>query len=124
MRRELAIYAKQQDLSKKFQDKVDQTELIKNLETIMDSAQDFGRKYGTDFTDALLNSFAQGKQTKIDLSSIYGDLSEEEITKISGLSAEDLTKALGLTESTLKQIGYSSASEFALAFKNGLLDYK
>jgi hypothetical protein len=64
------------------------TEALKpeNFETMMDSIVSSGEQYGADWASSIIAGIANGSQ-KFDFSSIYGELSESEVSEINDMTA-------------------------------------
>ena len=103
--------------------KISVNEQITNIEELMKGAKDFGDEYGTDFTDALLNSLTADKK-EINLSSLFSEIDPNEYEKLMNFTPTQLQQAMGLDDETLSELGYGSAEEFAENFKGGLDNYK
>lgn len=121
MREELARIAKEEEITNKYKDKLDGKGALDNISNIIGAGSEAGAKYGTDFTDAFLQSMANGDK-KIDLSSSFAELDPEEVKSIMALESEDVATALGMDEEDWKDMGYTSSAEFGEAFKAGLTD--
>lgn len=94
------------------------------LETLMQSTQDFGEAYGVDFTDSFLNALAT-EDKKLDFSSLFGEISPEERDELLKLAddPEELKKRFNLTDEMLTAMGLGTAKDFAKNFKQGLDKY-
>ena len=123
MREELARIAKEEEITNKYKDKLDGKDALDNISNIIGAGSAAGAKYGTDFTDAFLQSMANGDK-KIDLSSSFAELDPEEVESIMALDNKDVASALGMDEEDWKDMGYASSAEFGEAFKAGLTDWE
>lgn len=100
-------------------------DFISNLNQATSNATTLGAKYGTDFSQALLNAISS--QTKeFDLSSTFARLDPTEVSELQGIASDPnkLAQMFGLSEDNIEQLGFSSAKQFADNFKAGLKDDK
>lgn len=126
MRREIAQQAMMDSITAKFESESGEKsdEAMASLQKLTEGANKLGEQYGADFTGALLSSIANGEQERINLSSLFGELSPEEIENLKGFdNAYELLPALGLSLEDIENLGYESATQFVQAFQNGLNDY-
>ena len=124
MREELAYAAKEAEILKKYKDKLEGQGALDNVSDVIKSGTEIGAKYGTDFTDAFLQTMANGDK-KIDLSSTFAELNPEQVQSITGLeNPEDVASMIGMSQETLEAMGYANAKEFGEAFKQGLSTYE
>ena len=123
MREELARIAKEEEITAKYKDKIDGSDALDNISNIIGAGSAAGSKYGTDFTDAFLQSMANGDK-KIDLSSSFAELDPEEVESIMALDDKDVASTLGMDEEDWKDMGFKSSAEFGKAFKEGLTDWE
>ena len=123
MREELARIAKEEEITNKYKDKIDGSDALDNIGNIIGAGSEAGSKYGTDFTDAFLQSMANGDK-KIDLSSSFAELDPEEVESIMALDDKDVASTLGMDEEDWKDMGFKSSAEFGKAFKEGLTDWE
>lgn len=119
MRKELARQAK---IEKILADTVSpdsnqQEQMLKAVENLIKSGQAANNKYGADFVGAILDQVATGDLSKLDLSSIMGNLDEEEFNELKEADTDQLLAALHLDEKTIIQLGYESADAFVKAFQ-------
>lgn len=100
-------------------------DFIDNLNQATANAATLGAKYGTDFSDALLNAISSETKS-FDLSSVYARLDPNEVAELRGVSNDPqaLAKMFGLSEENIKQLGFESSQQFADNFKAGLEKYK
>ena len=78
-----------------------------------------GEQYGADFTNALLTSISNGCDA-FNFESLYSELSPKEHEELMNMSGEEIAALFGLTEETLKKLGYDDADAFGEAFHTGL----
>lgn len=78
-----------------------------------------GEQYGADFTNALLTSISNGCDA-FNFESLYSELSPKEHEELMSMSGEEIAALFGLTEETLKKLGYDDANAFGEAFHTGL----
>ena len=55
MRQAIAKQVSTEKITERAENKVDKSNILNSLETAMQGAENFGKKYGTDFTDSFLN---------------------------------------------------------------------
>ena len=126
MRQELDIQEQKQKVIEDYQNNELSDDLLESLKHISEVGTEYGKKIGADLNSALLESFESGSQ-KIDLSSIFGELTESEVqelmSSIYSQSPEDFIKQMGISEEELKSLGYDSALDFAQAFAQGLSEW-
>ena len=124
MRRALARKAEQEKIEKDYstRSKAENEKIAESLKYLAAGADLAGAIYGANFTDAMVSSLANGSD-KIDLSSVYGQLTQEEKDELVSLSDEDLMKMFNLTDEDLDNLGYNTAKNFGDAFRAGLADY-
>lgn len=95
--------------------------VIDVLDNAISTARQNGQKYGTDFSQGMLNALQSGK---FNLESIYAQLNPDEVTELESKTDEEILQMFGLTEDQLSTIGDMSATEFAQSFRNGLANYQ
>lgn len=97
-------------------------------ESMIEKGSEAGKKYGTDFTDALLNAFTDPNK-KINLTSIFKDFSPSEVEEIRQMTTQEIVDLFGADEETLKDWGYTDAygkadeEKFASSVKGGFEGY-
>ena len=126
MRHALARKAEIDKIKEKYTDSLgeDSDNFIDALDTMVAGATDFGEKYGVNFTGALLNALASEDITELDFSSLFANLSQEEVDALNELGNSDaLLKALGLTEEQVQALGYKSGEAFYTAWNSALDEY-
>ena len=125
MRRALARKAEEEKIKKEYSanSKAENEKIAESLKYLAAGADLAGTRYGANFTDAMVTSLSTGTD-KIDLSSIYGQLSQGEVDELNSLSDEDLMKMFNLTDEDLDNLGYNTAQKFGEAFRAGLTDYE
>lgn len=125
MRKSLARNAESTKVKDKYTNKIDNQGLLTSIENIMSGAKSMGEKYGTDFTDALLN--AMNNKGKIDFSDIFADINPNEFLELYNMDPKDLQEALGLSDEDLKNLGAKGAdlaADFKKNFINGFEGYE
>lgn len=129
MRQQLARQAEIDAITKQYEQQYGTNEssqgYIDDLGTMVESSSAFGSKYGVDFTNQMLSAMANGTGS-FDFSSMYSELSKQEIQDLRILNAtdpEELMRQLGITPEMLTQMGFNSAEEFSRAFEQGLADW-
>jgi hypothetical protein len=88
---------------------------------IFSSIQDAGLQMGADFTNELLAGIANNKD--FDFSSLFGELTQEEVDTLTGLDSESLMKRFGLDSKDLTDLGFANGEEFKKAFDEGFSAY-
>ena len=105
-------------LNQLFGDKKGQTQgLIDSLGNFYSTSSNL---YGANFANAIMASAASEKFDILDLSSTFGELSQNEKEALGQLNSEELLQTLGITEEQLKEIGWENADTFYNAFQEGL----
>ena len=125
MRRELAAKAERDKIEAKYAEehKGDNDALAQSLQDLVTDAADFGNSYGTNFTNAMLVSIANGTK-ELDFSNIFADINPEEYVKLMNMDATALQESMGLTDEELDKLGYGSAEEFKTAFQKGFENWE
>lgn len=126
MRRELAAKKAVDNIKKQYEDENRDfnDKLAESLENLATKASEFGAKYGTDFSSAMLASIANGTQ-EFDFSSLFDSFTNmSDVVSIAKMSPEDLMNTLGLNQEDLEQWGFENAEHFAAAFKAGFEGYE
>ena len=119
MRKELARVAEEEKIMAKYEKDLDGKATLTEIENLMDAGYEAGAEYGVDFTDAFLQTVANGDK-KIDLSSTFQELDPQEIEKLTGMEDAEVASLLGVSQEDWEAMGYTSAAEFGKAFKEGL----
>lgn len=127
---EMRVRLKMLALQKKAQDeaesKLDQTDALSRIESLVAKGEEVGRKMGTDFSSAFLDTIIN-QDGQIDLSSLFTELSPSEVNKLSGMDASKLVEFFQFTEEDLATMnfkGENAAEEFLKAFQTGLEKYQ
>lgn len=104
-------------------DNFDQDAYEASLQKLVDGANSLGDAFGeADFTTTILNQLAQGTES-IDLSSLFAQLSPDDIAQLTGMSQEELYAALGLNEEDLTTLGITDAEAWYNSFIASLNSY-
>ena len=104
-------------------DNFDQDAYEASLQKLVDGANSLGDAFGgADFTTTILNQLAQGTES-IDLSSLFAQLSPDDIAQLTGMSQEELYAALGLNEEDLATLGITNAEAWYNSFIASLNSY-
>lgn len=104
-------------------DNFDQDAYEVSLQKLVDGANSLGDAFGkADFTTTILNQLAQGTES-IDLSSLFAQLSPDDIAQLTGMSQEELYAALGLNEEDLTTLGITDAEAWYNSFIASLNSY-
>lgn len=104
-------------------DNFDQDAYEATLQKLVDGANSLGDAFGeADFATTILNQLAQGTES-IDLSSLFAQLSPDDIAQLTGMSQEELYAALGLNEEGLATLGITDAEAWYNSFIASLNSY-
>lgn len=104
-------------------DNFDQDAYEASLQKLVDGANSLGDEFGeADFATTILNQLAQGTES-IDLSSLFAQLSPDDIAQLTGMSQEELYAALGLNEEDLATLGITDAEAWYNSFIASLNSY-
>ena len=104
-------------------DNFDQDAYEASLQKLVDGANSLGDAFGeADFATTILNQLAQGTES-IDLSSLFAQLSPDDIAQLTGMSQEELYAALGLNEEDLATLGITDAETWYNSFIASLNSY-
>lgn len=104
-------------------DNFDQDAYEASLQKLVDGASSLGDAFGeADFATTILNQLAQGTES-IDLSSLFAQLSPDDIAQLTGMSQEELYAALGLNEEDLATLGITDAEAWYNSFIASLNSY-
>lgn len=104
-------------------DNFDQDAYEASLQKLVDGANSLSDAFGeADFATTILNQLAQGTES-IDLSSLFAQLSPDDIAQLTGMSQEELYAALGLNEEDLANLGITDAEAWYNSFIASLNSY-
>lgn len=104
-------------------DNFDQDAYEASLQKLVDGANSLGDAFGeADFATTILNQLAQGTES-IDLSSLFAQLSPDDIAQLTGMSQEELYAALGLNEEDVATLGITDAEAWYNSFIASLNSY-
>ena len=104
-------------------DNFDQDAYEASLQKLVDGANSLSDTFGeADFATTILNQLAQGTES-IDLSSLFAQLSPDDIAQLTGMSQEELYAALGLNEEDLATLGITDAEAWYNSFIASLNSY-
>ena len=104
-------------------DNFDQDAYEASLQKLVDGANSLSDAFGeADFATTILNQLAQGTES-IDLSSLFAQLSPDDIAQLTGMSQEELYAALGLNEEDLATLGIADAEAWYNSFIASLNSY-
>lgn len=104
-------------------DNFDQDAYEASLQKLVDGANSLGDAFGeADFATTILNQLTQGTES-IDLSSLFAQLSPDDIAQLTGMSQEELYAALGLNEEDLATLGITDAEAWYNSFIASLNSY-
>ena len=102
----------------------DQDAYEASLKKLVDGANALGDEFGgANFATTILNQLAQGTES-IDLSSLFNQLSPDDIAQLKGLQNKDeLLEALGITKEDLANLGVTDAEAWYNSFIASLNSY-
>lgn len=101
----------------------DQDAYEASLQKLVDGANSLSDAFGeADFATTILNQLAQGTES-IDLSSLFAQLSPDDIAQLTGMSQEEPYAALGLNEEDLATLGITDAEAWYNSFIASLNSY-
>lgn len=126
MRRELAAKKAVDNLKTQYENENRDfnDNLAESLQNLAIKASEFGSQYGTDFSNSMLAAIANGSQ-EFDFSSLFDDIIDPDaVPKILDMSTEDLMSKMGLSAEDIEKQGFSSAEQWAAAFKAGFEGYE
>lgn len=104
-------------------DNFDQDAYEASLQKLVDGANSLSDAFGeADFATTILNQLAQGTES-IDLSSLFAQLSPDDIAQLTGMSQEELYATLGLNEEDLANLGVTDAEAWYNSFIASLNSY-
>lgn len=104
-------------------DNFDQDAYEASLQKLVDGANSLSGAFGgADFATTILNQLAQGTES-IDLSSLFAQLSPDDIAQLTGMSQEELYAALGLNGEDLATLGITDAEAWYNSFIASLNSY-
>lgn len=104
-------------------DNFDQDAYEASLQKLVDGANSLSDAFGeADFATTILNQLAQSTES-IDLSSLFAQLSPDDIAQLTGMSQEELYAALGLNEEDLATLGITDAEAWYNSFIASLNSY-
>lgn len=104
-------------------DNFDQDAYEASLQKLVDGANSLSDAFGeADFATTILNQLAQGTES-IDLSSLFAQLSPDDIAQLTGMSQEELYATLGLNEEDLANLGITDAEAWYNSFIASLNSY-
>lgn len=122
---QLVKYALNQGYGAEYEDqsKPATISFIDNLNQGQYNAAVVGAKYGTDFSQALLNAISS-KTKEFDLSGLFNRIDPDEYAELTSLDTNQLMTLFNFSEEDIKQMGFESGQQFADNFKAGLKNYK
>lgn len=104
-------------------DNFDQDAYEASLQKLVNGANSLSDAFGkADFATTILNQLAQGTES-IDLSSLFAQLSPDDIAQLTGMSQEELYAALGLNEEDLATLGITDSEAWYNSFIASLNSY-
>ena len=120
MRKMIAQEQKKQEILDNFE--AEDQEAIKNtLDKLVEGSNTLSEAFdGIDFTSVFLSNV---EQQKVDLSTLFTQLSPDDIAQLTGMSQEELYAALGLNEEDLATLGITDAEAWYNSFIASLNSY-
>lgn len=104
-------------------DNFDQDAYEASLQKLVDGANSLGDAFGeADFATTILNQLAQGTES-IDLSSLFAQLSPDDIDQLTGMLQKKPYAALGLNKKDLATLGITDAEAWYNSFITSLNSY-
>lgn len=97
-------------------------EFDNSIEKLLEKTESFDKKFGADFSQAILDSLANA-ESGLDLTSILSELSPDQIEELKQLGADGFAEALGLTKEQMESLGLSDGESWLEGFKNSLNNY-
>lgn len=96
---------------------------ISLLDQLQNNGAVAGEKYGTDWSNAVLN-YLSSKGEKFDLSSTFARLDPEEVKSMREMSTQEIQNMLDVTDQALGEFGAGTAKQAAEKFQNALKNYQ
>ena len=96
---------------------------ISLLDQLQNNGAVAGEKYGTDWSNAVLN-YLSSKGEKFDLSSTFARLDPEEVKSMREMSTQEIQNMLDVTDQALGEFGAGTAEQAAEKFQNALKNYQ
>ena len=128
MRKQLYDKAWNEWTSQQAEQQLDVNQILSPLEKALSGAKEYGKRYGTDFSDALLNAL-DSKTKEFDFSDVFARLDPNEVNEMVVDAFDNqfdgsLLERFGLSEDDVKALGYKDSQEFAQAFVDGLNNWE
>ena len=96
---------------------------ISLLDQLQNNGAVAGEKYGTNWSNAVLN-YLSSEGEKFDLSSTFARLDPEEVKSMREMSTQEIQNMLGITDQALEEFGAGTAKQAAEKFQNALKNYQ
>lgn len=97
-------------------------EFDNSIEKLLEKTESFDKKFGADFSQAILDSLANA-ESGLDLTSILSELSPDQIEELKQLGADGFAEALGLTKEQMESLGLNDGESWLEGFENSLNNY-
>lgn len=123
MRKALAKQAEVDFYTQKYGSSLNLDDFNKALDKLIDGADEFGEKYGSDFTSSLLESLSSGDLDKLNFSEVFKELDPKEWAEVNSLTEDEILEMLHLSAEDLANLGFSSSEAFYKAWKSGMDQY-
>lgn len=97
-------------------------EFDNSIEKLLEKTESFDKKFGADFSQAILDSLANA-ESGLDLTSILSELSPDQIEELKQLGSDGFAEALGLTKEQMESLGLNDGEAWLEGFENSLNNY-
>lgn len=97
-------------------------EFDNSIEKLLEKTESFDKKFGADFSQAILGSLANA-ESGLDLTSILSELSPDQVEELKQLGADGFAEALGLTKEQMESLGLNDGESWLEGFENSLNNY-
>lgn len=97
-------------------------EFDNSIEKLLEKTESFDKKFGADFSQAILDSLANA-ESGLDLTSILSELSPDQVEELKQLGADGFAEALGLTKEQMESLGLNDGESWLKGFENSLNNY-
>lgn len=97
-------------------------EFDNSIEKLLEKTESFDKKFGADFSQAILDSLANA-ESGLDLTSILSELSPDQVEELKQLGADGFAEALGLTKEQMESLGLNDGESWLEGFETSLNNY-
>ena len=122
MRQQIVLTLETENITEEIEESLDKDNILNGIQSIISSATDFGKEYGTDFSDALVAALSS-EDNKIDLTETFTRLDPDEVAEMQGLTGDQLRERLGLTDEVVSAIGAETTEKLLNSFSESLAEY-